>query len=387
MRFALLGDHPDGRAAAAALAAGGRHELTACTTAAAADLRRWAAGARRTPDPEEILADPAVEAVIVAGRPDELAAQLRRALQSERHVLCIYPPGETPDIAYEMDMLRKDVGRVLLPLLPWALHPAVRRLADFIRRPEKASGVASAPGAASPVGAFRLLEMEQDAPGGSAGKAAFPGWDLLRALGGEIAEVSAFAAGEHVEAGEPALASGRFEAGGLFHVTFLAGRAGGETRMAVVGDRGRVDLVFPVGWAGPAFLDWLDESGETQEEAWDAWDPWRALAARFESALAGEAGWPGWLDAVRGLELDDAARRSVERRRSSVLEYQEASEETGFKGTMTLVGCGLIWAMLILLMLSYWAPPLRWLIVGLLVVFLGMQFLRYIIPPRRDKQG
>ncbi len=381
MRFALLGDHPDGRAAAAALAAGGRHELTAYTTAADADLRRWASGARRVSDTEEVLADPAVEAVIVAGRADDLAAQLRRALQSERHVLCIYPPGDTPDIAYEMDMVRKDVGRVLLPLLPGALHPAVRRLAEFIRRRGKEEAVAS------PVGAFRLLEMDQPAPGGTGLRPTFPGWDLLRALGGDIAEVSALAAGEHAETGEPVLASGRFEAGGLFQATFLPGRPNGETRLAVVGGGGRAELVFPVGWQGPAFLDWTDESGEFREEAWDAWDPWPALAARFESAVAGEAGYPGWLDAVRGLELDDAARRSVERRRSSVLEYQEASEETGFKGTMTLVGCGLIWGMLILLVVSYWAPPIRWLIVALLVIFLALQFLRYIIPSRRDKQG
>ena len=229
--------------------------------------------------------------------------------------------------------------------------------------------------------------MEQAAPGGTGARPAFPGWDLLRALGGEVAEVSALAAGEHAEAGETILASGRFEAGGLFQATFLPGRPGGETRLVVVGDRGRAELAFPVGWAGPAFLDWTDESGEPREEAWDAWDPWPALAARFESAVAGQEGYPTWLDAVRGLELDDAARRSVERRRSSVLEYQEASEETGFKGTMTLVGCGLLWGMLLLLVMSYWFPPIRWLIVGLLVIFLGLQFLRYIIPSRRDKRG
>ena len=55
MRFALLGDHPDGRAMADALVASGRHERAA--HAAAADL-------------EEVLADPAVMAVIVAGGPD-----------------------------------------------------------------------------------------------------------------------------------------------------------------------------------------------------------------------------------------------------------------------------------------------------------------------------
>ncbi|HVS37623.1 MAG TPA: hypothetical protein VMS17_18820, partial [Gemmataceae bacterium] len=344
MHFALLGDHPDGQAAAAALAAGG-HELTAYTTAADADLRRWAPNAHRFADAEEILANPAVEAVIVAGRSDDLAAQLRRALQSERHVLCYYPPGQTPDIAYEADMLRKDVGRVLLPMLPQALHPAVGRLAEFIRRSAK-DGAAD-----SPIGAFRLLQMEQSGPSGAGGKPSFPGWDVLRLLAGEIVEISALAAEEHVQVGEPALVSGRFEAGGLFHAVYCAGD--GPVRLAVIGDRGRAELVLPVGWQGPAFLNWVDHAGEMREEAWDACDLWRGVAARFEQAVAGAAGPPTWLDAVRGLELDDAVRRSVERRRSSVLEYQEASEEIGFKGTMTLVGCGLIWAMLILLVSAY----------------------------------
>ena len=53
------------------------------------------------------------------------------------------------------------------------------------------------------------------------------------------------------------------------------------------------------------------------------------------------------------------------------------------KGTMTLVGCGLIWFVLFLLLLSYWYPPIRWLIAGLLIVFLGLQFLRYLIPKQK----
>jgi len=52
---------------------------------------------------------------------------------------------------------------------------------------------------------------------------------------------------------------------------------------------------------------------------------------------------------------------------------------------MTLVGCGLLWALLLLLAASYWMPALRWVIVGLLVLFLGMQLLRYLIP--RQKGG
>ena len=354
MRFAILGNHPDGLAMAAALVASGRHEQTT----------------RQISDVEEVLADPAVEAVIVAGDASVRPAQLRRALQSERHVLCVYPPDQTPDVVYEADMIRQDTGRVLMPLLPGSTHPAVRRLTDFIR-PN------------GPIGAFRLLEMENVAPHSADGKPTFPGWDLLRALGGEIAEASGFAAAEHAEAEDIVLASGRFERGGLFHVTFLPGRPNASGRLAVVGDRGRAEVAFPAGWQGPAFLDWCDESGEFREEAWDAWDPWPSLVERFETAVVGKT--PTWLDAVRGAELDDAVRRSIERRRTSVLEYQEASEETGFKGTMTLVGCGLIWAIILLVVLSFWFPKIGWLIVPLLVIFLGMQFLRYLIPSRRSK--
>ena len=66
-----------------------------------------------------------------------------------------------------------------------------------------------------------------------------------------------------------------------------------------------------------------------------------------------------------------------------MLEHQEASEEVGFKGTMTLIGCGLIWAVLLLLLASYWYPPIRWLIAGLLVLFLALQLLRYVIPKQK----
>jgi hypothetical protein len=86
------------------------------------------------------------------------------------------------------------------------------------------------------------------------------------------------------------------------------------------------------------------------------------------------------------LELDDAARRSVERRRFSALEYPEANEEVGFKGTMTLAGCGLIWIILLVLILSIWIPALGWVIVPVLALFLGLQLFRWIIP-KSDREA
>src|SRR5580692_4631407 len=103
MQFALLGDHADGLEMARALAKSGRHELTLYSgpPLGMEYLQRWGLKPARQGDLEGVLANPQVEAVIVAGRAGHRAAQLGRALQSERHVLCVCPVDDSPDIAYE----------------------------------------------------------------------------------------------------------------------------------------------------------------------------------------------------------------------------------------------------------------------------------------------
>jgi predicted dehydrogenase len=373
MRFALLGNHPDGFDLAEALVAIGRHDLGAYTH----DDQRLslvAPGARRIVDVEEILADPSIEAVIVAGNPDWTPDRLRRALQSERHVFCVHPAGDGPEIAYEAGMIRDDTRCVLLPILKEGLQPAIRRLAEFVRRGKEDYEC-------SALGEFVLLQVERSGLN-VANKAAFPGWDALRVLGGEVAELSAFAAGEEASADEAVLLSGSFERGGLFQVTLTPGPKEAPYRLAVIGRRGKAELLFPLGPDGPSFLDWQDATGEQHEEFRDALDLWPFLVEAIEAAVADRAPAVSWQDAVRALELDDAARRSLSRRRTSLLEYPEATEEVGFKGTMTLVGCGVLWAVLLLVILTAWVPWLRWAVVPLLVVFLAMQLLRYALPKR-----
>jgi predicted dehydrogenase len=397
MRFALLGTHPVGLAMAHALVASGRHELLAYTSPDVAS-KHIGPGAKLVNDLEEVLADPAIDAVIVAGELDNRPTQLRRALQSERHVLCVHPADHSPDTGYEAAMIQGDTGHVLFSLLPDALHPGIARLTELLRQPE------------GPIGACRVLQIEchsageflLDADQGES-DAALPGWDVLRAIGGEISEVSGFAAEEELAPGQPLLLSGRFEAAGLFHVTLLPMDSRDQLtatwRATLIGERGRAELLFPHGWTGPAFLTWRDEAGELREEAWDAWDPWPVLIDCFESANAlspgtesrmpnAECRMPTWQDEVRCLELDDAFRRSLARRRTSVLEYPDATEEAGFKGTMTLVGCGLLWASLVLLILSRWFSWVGWLVVPVLAGFLALQLLRWVLPGERgtDKE-
>src|SRR5438876_3164239 len=186
MRFALFGDHPDGLDMARALAASGRHELVVYTgePEGAESLSRWGLAVKRIGDVEEALADPSIEAVIVASRLVDRPAHLRRALQSERHVLCVHPADQTPDSAYEAALIQGDTRCVLLPLLPEALHPAFRRLAELLQAKE------------GPIGTLQFLQMERGAAdavlvesGARAQQPSLLGCDVLRTLGGEAAEV------------------------------------------------------------------------------------------------------------------------------------------------------------------------------------------------------
>lgn len=403
MRFALLGDHPDGLDMARALVETGRHTLTTYSGPGlgAEILKRWGLASARQGDIEEVLADPAVELVIVAGTPAQRPAQLRRALQSERHVLCVHPADDSPDIAYEAAMIQGDTGKLLLPLMPESLHPAFRRLTDVARLTP--SPLHPLPSSCTP----SLLECQRwsteevllDSES-AAHKAGLPGWDVLRLLGGEISEVLALCSAKDLTGGEPVLVSGQFIQGGLFQITMLPKQTDSRLRLVVAGAAGRAELLFSHGWPGPARLCFIDADGQERVEEWPTLDPWPALVESFEAAVSdlatrskGKAahamttdtlviGRLGWLDAIRALELDDAARRSISRRRASTLDYQEMTEEAGFKGTMTLVGCSILWISLMLLILSAWVPWLGWFIAPVFAVFLILQLLRWVMPSK-----
>ena len=413
MRFGLLGDHADGLAMARALVASGRHALAIYAGPAAAleVLARDGIQAPRGADLEEALATVGLEAVIVASSPGRRAVHVRRALQSELHVLCVHPVDPSADFAYEAALLQSDVRRVLLPLLPETLHPGIRRLAaSALRLRKRADPGSQAP--APPATPLQLIEIERWYPeeflldtGKDAHKPALPGWDVLRLLGGDIAEVSALAHEEELARGVPLLLTGRFVQGGLWKITLMPNQQQPMWRLAVVSAQARTELLFPQGWPGPCELRGDDEIGQAPGERWDSSHPWAALVEVFDAAVADwqtrqapsapgatdtvclTADPPrlGWLDEIRALELDDAARRSAKRRRPADLDFQDATEEASFKGAMTLVGCGLLWSILLLAILSIWIPWLGWLILPILGIFLAMQALRAIVPGSAEK--
>lgn len=383
MRFALLGNDNDGVALARALLDAG-HRLLYVT--AAPRQQPWPADVQRQADVEEILADPNVEAVLVAGAISERTAQVRRALQSERAIFCLHPIETRPEAAYEAGMLQQDTRQLLLPLMPEAFHPAVLRLRSLL-------------GAGAALGELRLLEVEQHSAGevllgteDAPELPCVPHWNVLRYLGGEIAEVAALTPGELLLAGEPVVLSGCFQPLGMFQMTLVPTSRQASLRLRVTATVGDAELYYPLGAAGPCFLSWKAGDGAAHEENWDAWNPWPDLVPVMELALQRHGqkrrseGPLSWQDAIRSLELDDAVRRSIQRRKTVALEYPEASEEVTFKGTMTLVGCALLWVIIFLAILSRWVPEIGLGVGPVLALFLGLQLLRWIIPPRDQEK-
>jgi predicted dehydrogenase len=345
MRFARVGDHPDGLAFASAAMQAGHEIAVVC-----GGEPRKSEAAVVVADLEEVLADPTIEAVIVAGPVGSRLEVARRVLQSERPAAIVMPVDTKPDGVYELSMLAGDTHQAVMPLDAGTTSELPSRPADAwvdltVTDPDRP---------------FRYVDE-------SGRFAAFRGWSLIRRLVGEVVEVSGFSRAEELDPAEPVFLSGRGE-NGVFHLRCF--RAAGPATL-------RVDYVSPVG-----------------RESHDCGDPgsaWPALVAEFERAVeavrrspradpaAGisvpEGGRVSWRDAIRAAELDDAACRSVIKRRGVLLEYQEASEEVGFKGTMTLVGCALLWAIIMLLMLSAWQPWVGWLILPAILGFLALQAL------------
>jgi predicted dehydrogenase len=393
MRIALIGDHPDGRQFARALAAGG-HEIAAyCGGLRLVDEF---AGIRVTRDVEEILADPGVEAVIVGSKIDLRGEHLRRVLQSERHALCVHPVARSPDSAYEAAMLRGDTGVVLLPILVDALQPYLFALKELTARE------------APKLGELQFLVLEHCTPQtvfrepDSAGRnAGLCGWGWLRAIGGEIVDVNAYAEAEELSDDLPFFISGRFEKGGVFQSIYYPRAPQERQALYWQGTCGRAEVQVLPSRQAAARLRWWNKDQPPHEQTWDSIDRWQPLVKVFDAAIeewrqspvispAGSEperksspAYPSWQDEIRILEIEDAARRSIAHHRTVSLEYPEATEEAGFKGTMTLLGCGLLWGLILLLVLSRWLPWLGWVVMPLIIAFLALQLLRWIVPPGR----
>ncbi len=119
------------------------------------------------------------------------------------------------------------------------------------------------------------------------------------------------------------------------------------------------------------------------------WDPRRAVLEALDAALAGAPGAVDLPEGMRAMELAEAAERSLKRGRTVEMHYDEISELSSFKASMTSIGCALVLLSLVLYVLSRVglalgidaAKYLAWAVVPLLGIYGLLQFLRFAARP------
>ncbi len=393
MKLAILGADRETLAIARTIASDGAYQLVGCSEIGSGPYAAAFGALRPTRgvvDNWEALLDSTwLDAVVVGSDPDEdrRAEQLRKFAQVGIPTLVAHPLFISALVYYELDMVRREAGTVMLPYLPNRLHPAIGELIQRL--------VSGAPGGIGPLEQVSLERQLVDR-GPSAVKAQFArDADLLQALTGDLTHLGAMAGGGGIS----------FESLNIQ----MSGPSGVLARWSVapaeLADSGRLVLVAPAGRAvvtlpaeGGAWQMELQAGGERADRQWtDDWNPARASLEQLRRAIAGETVHPDWLDAARSIELAQTIDRSLARGRTIELHHEEYNEAGNFKSLMAAGGCGLLLLGLLLLLvigvvedlgravnlqlrlLSMWP----YLLLALLAVFLLMQLLLLALRPKK----
>lgn len=413
MRIAVLGlDEISLPLVRQAVAAG--HQLVVAYGADSyqSQLQRIAPDVQLRSDWESMLIGSLVDGVIVGSlergfQADELRAdQLRKLTQAAVPMLVVHPACE-PMLGFEIEMIRRDLGAVILPYWPEAMHPAVATLASWQQLGEE-----------SPIGTIEQVIFQR--PMVDRGRDAvlrqftrdlsilrqvLLGIRAINATGPTAKHRDPYLSGPKVL---PPLANLHVHVTG--EVAFPARwsveipTSDEPPQLTVVGTRGKSLLAMPADHAAWR-LEVIGPMGQVVELPPTnivrmAIDEFAKLATQPASSQAeqGIEQSVTWLSSIRDVEAAAAVDRSIERARTIELLNEEISEEESFKGVMAVGGC-------LLLMVAFGALLLATIVEGLqlplrnwavwrywpvyllapIVVFLLLQLLQLVIKREQPK--
>jgi myo-inositol 2-dehydrogenase/D-chiro-inositol 1-dehydrogenase len=247
-------------------------------------------------------------------------------------VLTSHPVLGSMLVYYELDMIRRETGALVVPHLARRHHPAVRALAEMVRA-----------GAGSPIGKVDHLSFERCVaePTRRHVEAEFArDVDVIRSIAGEVTRLGAMAAGSGAGAyaGLGVQMSGLEGVAARWSALPIQGVEGAKVTLA--GSRGRATL--EVGGDDEPWTLEISSDGQTRSEKFPGWDAAAASLEMLAATIDGAPVVPDWVDAARSVELAETIDRSLEKGRTIELHYEDYTEDATFKGTMTSVGCGLL---------------------------------------------
>jgi predicted dehydrogenase len=340
-------------------------------------------GARSVADWEALLDSTIFDAVFVAHCDDEdrRAEQLRKLIQAGIPLLLSHPVLDSMLLYYELEMIRSEVGGIVLCYLPDRFHSAVVRVAQIVAMADT-----------SAIGKVDQVVMERSIPVPSKTTVVRQfsrDVDTLRIIAGDMTRLGALAGttGDQAYTNLGVQMSG---ASGIATRWSVVPGSAGSGRLSVHGANGRAVVHLT-----PDEHSWTFElqtpDGQTAE-TFEDWNPADTMLACLAAAIDDESVEPTLLDGARSLELAETIDRSLHKGRTIDLYYEEYSEEGTFKGTMASVGCGLLLVALFVLgavaiveqmgvqQVRVWP----YVLLGTLGLFLSMQLLMLVFGRRRE---
>ncbi|MFO0947769.1 MAG: hypothetical protein U1D30_17910 [Planctomycetota bacterium] len=368
MNFILVGNDPSAAAfVKSALARG--YRMLAYVDVPSSDGRPTVPPGARGIKLDEIPAIEGADFLVLSGNLEGRAERLKGLLRTDPVDLVVATPlSNKPDIYYELALVQQETKLRAFPLLPEGWHPALERI-DEILSPTTMGGV---------------IWLEWTHPLDQAAKGAYrflDGWTWFRAVAGELESVTATGSALESDRAAQVVASLRARSDLLCTTRWLATNKG--SRFVIQADKGRVECELPEGIAGKAILRWT-EGDEIRTEMFPADDLGERWLDQWED-LVGKQGFDPepWKLAARQVEVAEAVERSLDKGRAVDLTYDEVTEEASFKSIMTIFGCSLIWAtLLVAILAAVGVPYIGYLVLPAFVIFAAMQLFGLVFKKR-----
>lgn len=399
MKFALLGVDQDVWRLAQAIAARGEHEIAAFFEPGdyARELFRLAREAQ-TADHWETLALEGVVDVVIVGRgaSEEVRIdQLKKLVQAKVPVVALHPACEYI-VGYELEMIRADVGSLLLPYYPGMLHPALLDLSLLVPYAEASTSTLTEPASIGQIDQLVfersltlkdrstvLAQLARDA-------------DMIRQILGPIKQVSAM--GELPDKGPARLSVQMNTATGIIARWSLEPvNDVPQGKLLLLGSDGKAICTMPQEgtWT-------LTVSGNHPlETRYEDVTEGEELLRRVAQAIGGASPFaPAWLEVCRAAEVAETTPRCIRRGKTIELYNEDPTEESAFKGVMAVGGCLFLMLGLLLLFVvaiiegvgiplhrfGLWANWPAYLLV-VFFVFLLLQILRVFARGKSPADG
>lgn len=347
MRLALLGLDDSTLSLAAACAVGDECQVVAVSDLRPDDQRaaKLQSAAPRVEWETLLLGSDGpqpFDAVVAARGDDEQQRndQIRRLVQAGIPLLISHPVSDSMLVGYELDMIRRDTGGIVLPILPLRFRPAVMRFRELIQE------IGPTIGTVEQLAVDRCLDRRERA----AVSAAFAhDCDLLRfllaGLRTDIARIGATGAGGFTPEGQLA-AYGNLsvqmtasDSPIVARWNVLPGAAGTAAIMAIGGLGTLQARLFA---DGPDEIEWKSTGHPPTVERYPNQGAANQILDQLRKALQGQPHQLEWPDAARSVELTETLERSLKKGRMVELHREEFSDLGTFKGTMTSAGCALL---------------------------------------------